>query len=153
MSPEAHARLVELDAVARACREFYEYATAVLPASPLRLRCQRLAQAKSELVAVLALRLPQPAPPPVDDAPTAVAATDGLRERIERALRRARAGLSTPDPARLWDEFQRIEAVIAAACAQAGRGDDADSRREMARLLPLVERCRDEFVADATAAG
>ena len=44
MSPEAHARLVELDAVARACREFYEYATAVLPASPLRLRCQRLAQ-------------------------------------------------------------------------------------------------------------
>ena len=152
MSPEAHARLVELDAVARACREFYEYATAVLPASPLRSRCQRLAQAKSELVAVLALRLPQPAQPPVDGLP-AVAATDGLRERIERALRRARAGLSTPDPARLWDELQRIEAVIAAACAQAGRGDDADSRREMARLLPLVERCRDEFVADATAAG
>ena len=152
MSPEAHARLVELDAVARACREFYEYATAVLPASPLRLRCQRLAQAKSELVAVLALRLPQPAQPPVDGLP-AVAATDGLRERIERALRRARAGLSTPDPARLGDEFQRIEAVIAAACAQGGRGGDADSRREMARLLPLVERCRDEFVADAAAAG
>ena len=47
MSPVAHARLVDLDAITRQSRDFYDYAAAVLPASALRERCQRLAHAKA----------------------------------------------------------------------------------------------------------
>lgn len=142
MSPEAHARLVELDGLARASREFYEYAAAVLPASSLRERCQRLARAKAEIVALLALRLPMAIPhaamrPPLDRE---------LADRIAVGLKRARSGLATPEPSRLWDELQRVEAVQAAACRQvAADSPDADCRREVAWIVPLLELCRDEF--------
>jgi hypothetical protein len=148
MSPEAHARLVELDALTRDARELYGYAAAVLPASTLRDRCQRLAQAKSELVALLALRLPLGAGR-TPDAPQ-LAPSPWLRERVAAALARVRIGLATPDPARIWDELQRVEAAVADACrAQALESGDADCRRELGWLLPLVERGRDEFAPAA----
>ena len=142
MSPEAHARLVDLDAITRQSRDFYDYAAAVLPASALRERCQRLAHAKAELVALLALRLPQVAAP-------VAAVSEPLRPRVERSLRRARANLSTPHPGQLWDELRRVEAAIAEECRQHATGsDDVDCRRELGWLLPRCERCRDEFVPE-----
>ena len=160
MSPEAHARLVEIDDVARALREFYEYAAAVLPASTLRERCQRLARAKAEIVAIVALRLPQPRgqAAAVDLDAAGDETVDGtqpprsaLAQRIGRGLARARGGLATPDPSRLWDELQRVEDALAEACRQSAvDSGDVDSRRELAWLLPLLERCRDEFAPAAS---
>jgi hypothetical protein len=142
MSPEAHARLVDLDAITRQSRDFYDYAAAVLPASTLRGRCQRLAHAKAELVALLALRLPQAAVPLPRPPPP-------LRARVEQSLRRARASLSTPHPGQLWDELRRLESAITEDCRLHATGSgDADCRRELAWLLPLCERCRDEFVPE-----
>lgn len=142
MSPEAHARLVDLDAITRQSRDFYDYAAAVLPASALRERCQRLAHAKAELVALIALRLPQSAAPSAGAPPP-------LRARVDHALRRARASLSTPHPGQLWDELRRVESAIAEDCRRYATGSgDADCRRELAWLLPLCERCRDEFVPE-----
>ena len=144
MSPEAHARLVELDEVSRASREFYEYAAAVLPASTLRERCQRLALAKQELVALLALRLPL-TPRGCGDSAVRDGTADWV-DKLGRGLGRARAGLATPDPSRLWDELQRLEVAGMQACRQqADATEDADCRRELSWLLPLLERCRDEF--------
>ena len=145
MSPEAHARLVELDEVSRASREFYEYAAALLPASTLRERCQRLALAKQELVALLALRLPLATLHDAHAATTPRPAPDWV-DNLDRGLGRARVGLATPDPGRLWDELQRLEIAVTDACRrQVGATDDADCARELAWLLPLLERCRDEF--------
>ena len=155
MSPEAHARLVELDALTRDARELYDYAAAVLPASALRDRCQRLSRAKSELVALLALRLPLGARIFMDDTTTDAADASGpwLRERIAASLARARIGLATPDPGRLWDELERVETAVADACRrQATDSGDADCRRELRWVLPLVERCRDEFAPATPAA-
>ena len=149
MSPEAHARLVELDGVVRASREFYEYAAAVLPASTLRERCQRLARMQGEIIALLAQRLPLQGRPA---GPDPAARRSDLPQQIARVLDRARSGLATPDPSRLWDELQRMEAAKAEACRYGATGSrDADCRRELNWLLPLMQRCRDEF-APATAA-
>jgi hypothetical protein len=148
MSPDAHARLVELDAVSREAREFYDYAAAVLPASALRDRCLRLGQAKAELVALLALRLRGGR-----DERRAQARPGGLLERVPQAYARARIGLATPDPGRLWDELERIEAAVAEACRLHASGSgDADCRRELGWILPVLQRCRDEFAPAADAA-
>jgi len=144
MSPEAHAILVELDAVSRAAREFYDYASAVLPASTLRSRCQRLARAKSELVAVIALRLQHPrvgAPP-----------QHRLLDRISSGLGRVRSGLATPEPAWLGDELERMENAIVEHYEHAAAGsDDVSTRCELMRLLPLLQRCRSEISSGSAA--
>jgi hypothetical protein len=146
MSPEAHARLIELDAATREAREFYDYAAAVLPASVLREHCRRLGQAKAELIALLALRLRGGR----DARGTVRTLPPWLRERVSLAYARARIGLGAPDPARLWEELARIEAAVAEACRrQATDSGDADCRRELEWVLPMLHRCRDEFAPAA----
>jgi hypothetical protein len=141
MSPEARSRLVELDALSREARQFYDYAAAVLPASPLRERCLRLGRAKAELVVLLAFRLrggrdprhlPRGAP--------------WLRDGLDRAYAGARGGLAGADPARIGGELQRIEAAVAETCRREAAGSgDADCRRELTWVLPMLQRCRDEL--------
>lgn len=140
MSPEAHRRLVELDALSREARAFYEHAAAVLPASALRERCQRLARTKAELVALLAQRLrggrdPRSARGPTPSGPDPAGA----------GYAGARVDLDTADLAPLASALQRIEAAMATSCAaQAAGNADADCRRVMAWVLPVLECCLEQ---------
>ena len=140
MSPHAHRRLVELDAVSREARDFYEHAAAVLPASPLRERCLRLARTKAELVALLAQRLHGGHDPRVTRLPMS-----RHRSFAGSGYARARAGLGAADRAPLGQELQRIEAAMAQACAAQANGDeDADCRRVMAWVLPVLACCLEQ---------
>lgn len=137
MSPEAHRRLVELDALSREARAFYEHAAAVLPASALRERCLRLARTKAELVALLALRL--------RGGHLSATRARASRFAAPATYAHARMGHGTPDLARLSDDLQRIEASVAQACeAQAAGSADADCRRVMAWVLPVLECCLEQ---------
>ena len=143
MSPDAHARLVELDALSREGREFYQYAATVLPASALRERCQRLLRTKSELVALLAQRLHGGR-----DPRGALVPAPRPRERIGPAYARVRACLGAPDASQLAGELARIEAAMARACAaQASSSRDADCRQAMAWVLPVLECCLEQVRA------
>ena len=140
MSPDAHSRLVELDALSRQAREFYEYAAAVLPASALRDRCLGLARTKAELVALLAQRLQGGRDSRLVGTPA-----PRLLESVGAIYARARTHVTAPDTARLSDALHRVEATVTQACeAQASGSSDADCRQAMAWVLPVLRRCLDQ---------
>ena len=140
MSPEAHLRLVELDALSREGRDFYQHAAAVLPDSPLRECCLRLARTKAELVVLLAQRLrggrdPRLAPAPV----TADGGRLGVSYTGDVGYGGARKGLKAGDAPALSKELLRIEAaVVGTSDARARDSDDIDCRRALAWALPVL---------------
>ena len=139
MSPEAHERLVDLDAVSREARAFYGQAAARLPASSLRECCLRLETAKAELVALLAIRLR--GGPGVAGSRAAAP----LREQLAPAFLRARRELVRAPP-NCRESMAWIEATVVDACRRAASGSaDADCRRVMAWALPMLQRCHDEL--------
>ena len=134
MSPEAHLRLVELDALSREGRDFYQHAAAVLPDSPLRECCLRLARTKAELVVLLAQRLRGGRDPRLAAAPVA-----GDGGRLDVGYGGARKGLKAGDAPALSKELLRIEAaVVGTSDARARDSDDIDCRRALAWALPVL---------------
>lgn len=146
MSPEAYAQLVTFDALSRKGREFYQHAAAVLPGRAQSERYLRVARAKAEVVALLALRL------------RVGGGEDRSRVRMEQAFGAgwkqayalARPGLAAGDPRRLHEQLRTLERALAQACDDAiASTRDADCRRELRWLLPLLQRCLDELGSEA----
>lgn len=139
MSPEAQSTLHEIVTIARDGREFYEYAEMVVADESLREPFSRMAQAKSDVVALVASRLnaidePEPS-------------RREFRRDIRAALTRLRGLLLAEDSAELLGGLGDIEErlIYHYTWVLAGSGDEA-TRRELGNLLPVLQRCRDELI-------
>lgn len=143
LSREAHACLLDLSAATGEARACYGRAAGSLPDAELRERCRRLHRLKSEMEALLALRLaraatasPPGAHPPQSDA---------------RMARSVYAMAMSPPGA--GQQLEACEAALAEACRRRATGSrDPDCRRELRWILPLQRRCRDELAPAARAA-
>ena len=138
MSPEAQATLREIVAVSRAGKEFYEYASMVVRDPPLGERLTRLGHCKSDVIALIASRLSQ-------------ASEQGRHHHefhasIMAKLARLREGLGSNDPEALLRELERVEeSVIYHYTWQLAGSADPVTRQELANLLPVLQRCREEL--------
>ena len=142
MTPEAQATLQEIVAIARDGKEFYEYAGMVVDEPMLRERFDRLARAKSDVVALVASRLSTSAEPePIRRE---------FRAGVRATLTRIRSALAIEQPALTLAELERLEEhlIYHYTWVLAGTGDD-DTLRELRNLLPVLQRCRDEIAGSA----
>lgn len=138
MSPEAQATLREIVAVSRAGKEFYEYACMVVSDPALRERLARLGRCKSDVVALIASRL--------DRAPDTGRRQREFHAGVVASLARLREALSADDPAALVHELERVEeGVIYHYTWLLAGSADPGTRRELGNLLPVLQRCREEF--------
>jgi len=138
MTPEAQATLQEIVGIARDGREFYEYAAYVVDEPTLRERFERLARAKSDVVALAASRLSTLAEPEPSRRE--------FRAGVRATLTRIRGALAKEQAALTLAELDRLEEhlIYHYTWVLAGTGDD-DTRRELRNLLPVLQRSRDEL--------
>jgi hypothetical protein len=142
MSPEAQATLREIVAVARAGKEFYEYACMVVRDPVLCERLARMGQCKSDVIALIASRLSH-APPPGR-------ARREFHAEVMAELARLREALGASEPAALLRELERIEeSVIYHYTWQLAGSADSGTRQELGNLLPVLQRCREELAPPA----
>ena len=138
MSPEAQATLREIVAVSRAGKEFYEYASMVVRDPPLGECLTRLGQCKSDVIALIASRL--------SHAPAQGSQHHEFHAGIMAKLARLREGLGSNDPEALLRELERVEeSVIYHYTWQLAGSADPVTRQELANLLPVLQRCREEL--------
>ena len=145
MSPEAQATLREIVAVSRAGKEFYEYASMVVRDPPLGECLTRLGQCKSDVIALIASRL--------SHSPVQGRQHHEFHASIMANLARLREELGSNDAEALLRELERVEeSVIYHYTWQLAGSADPVTRQELANLLPVLQRCREEL-APATAPG
>lgn len=138
MSPEAQATLREIVAVSRAGKEFYEYASMVVRDPPLGECLARLGECKSDVIALIASRL--------SDASGPERTRREFHASIMASLARLREGLGSNDPEALLRELEQVEeSVIYHYTWQLAGSADPVTRQELANLLPVLQRCREEL--------